>query len=60
MAKKKLSEEERLKKQEEEKAWIEENWSKILEKQMTHTLYNGDSKKLQFIKNDSIDLIVNS
>ena len=60
MSKKKLSEEERIKKQEEEKAWIEENWTKVLDKQMTHTLYNGNSRKLKFIKDNTIDLIVTS
>lgn len=60
MAKKKLSEEERLKKQEEEKEWIAENWNKIQYKQRVHKIYNGDSKKLSFIDDNSVDLIVTS
>ena len=27
---------------------------------MTHTLYNGNSKKLKFIKDNTVDLIVTS
>ena len=60
MAKKKLSDEERLQKQEEEKQWIAVNWGKVQNIPMTHQIYNGDSKKLSFIKDNSIDLIVTS
>ena len=60
MSKKKLSEEERIQKQNEEKAFIQESWNRILYKPMSHTLYNGDSKNLKFIQDNSIDLIVTS
>lgn len=60
MTKKKLSEEERLQKQIEEKQFIETSWNKISYENMTHTLYNGDSNNLYFIENDSVDLIVTS
>lgn len=60
MTKKKLSEEERMQKQLEEKSFIEESWNRISSKNMSHTLYNGDSKNLKFIKDNTIDLIVTS
>lgn len=60
MAKKKLTEEERIIKQREEEEWIKKSWNKIESNPTNHILYNGDSKKLSFIKNDSVDLIVTS
>ena len=60
MAKKKLSEEERIQKQKEEKEWISRSWKKICGKQMVHKIHNGDSAKMPFIEDNSVDLVVTS
>lgn len=60
MAKNKLSEEEKLQKQVEEKKWIENSWRQVQDVSMKHIIYNGNSSKLSFIDDDTIDLIVTS
>ena len=60
MAKAKLTEEERVLKQKEEKEWISKSWDKIRNVKITHKIHNGDSSNLSFIDDNSIDLIVTS
>lgn len=60
MAKKKLTEEERIQKQNEEKEFIESSWNKVATKQMSHLLSHSDSRNLDFIEDNSVGLIVTS
>lgn len=60
MVKNKLSEEEKLQKQIDEKKWIESFWKQIQHNPMKHIVYNGDSTNLSFIKDNTVDLIVTS
>lgn len=60
MAKSKLTEEEKVKKQEEEIAFRNKYWEIVQKKSMKHILHHGDSKKLNFLQDETVDLVVTS